>query len=254
MTMPADLGLKGRKVLVTGGGRGIGRACVELFASLGCAVRFTYLRDDKAANALVTSAGKDGRDVAALRLDAAEAAAYDRLAEEIAGSLGGLDILVNNVGDAIRRSSFAQSDDQLWVNSLNLNLLSAVRAVRALRPLLLASDGGVVVNMSSIAAFTTGAGDSLHYGVAKAALNTFTIGLAREFTGTKLRAVGVAPSAIDTDFQTRHSSPERLEKIVAQTPVGRVGSAEEIAWTVAMLASPLSAYVSGAVLPVTGGR
>lgn len=250
----SDLGLRHRNVLVTGGSRGIGRACVKLFATCGAQVLFTYRNGREAADRLVSWAGEHGRSVFALQSDAADAASYDSLQASVAAQLGGLDILVNNVGDAVRRSSFANSDDALWVDSLTINLLSAVRATRALRPLLVASDAGVVVNISSIAAITTGAGDSLHYGVAKAALNTFTIGLAKEFAGTAVRAVGVSPSAIDTDFQTRHSSAERLKAIVAQTPAARVGTAAEVAWAVALLASPRSAYINGAVLPVTGGR
>ncbi len=77
------------------------------------------------------------------------------------------------------------------------------------------------------------------------------LALAREFAGTPVRSVGVAPSAIDTDFQKRHSSAERLDKIVAQTPSGRIGTADEVAWTIALLASPRSAYINGAILPVT---
>lgn len=249
-----DLGLRGRRVLVTGGSRGIGRACVTLFATCGARVAFTYRNDDKSAESLVSWGRDRSAVVDAVRADAADAATYDRVADAVSSRLGGLDILVNNVGDAIRRSSFAQSDDALWMDSLTINLLSAVRATRALHSLLVASDAGVVVNISSIAATTTGAGDSLHYGVAKAALNTFTLGLAREFAGTSVRSVGVTPSAIDTDFQKRHSSAERLEKIVAQTPSGRIGTADEVAWAVALLASPHSAYINGAILPVTGGR
>ena len=152
-----DLGLEGRRILVTGGSRGIGRACVKLFATCGGRVVFTYRNDEKSAENLVAWARDRSSSVDALRADSAEAATYDRLAEAVSSRLGGLDILVNNVGDAIRRSSFAQSDDALWVESLTLNLLSAVRATRALRDLLVASDGGVVVNISSIAAITTGA-------------------------------------------------------------------------------------------------
>lgn len=257
MTEPSstvDLGLDGRRVLVTGGSRGIGRACVTLFATCGARVAFTYRNDEQAAENLVLWARDRSFAVDAVRADAADLATYDRLADAVSSRLGGLDILVNNVGDAIRRSTFAQSDDALWMDSLTVNLLSSVRATRALRSLLVASDAGVVVNISSIAATTTGAGDSLHYGVAKAALNTFTLGLAREFAGTPVRSVGVTPSAIDTDFQKRHSSTERLEKIVAQTPSGRIGTADEVAWTIALLASPRSAYINGAILPVTGGR
>jgi len=256
MTEPAalDLGLKGRKILVTGGSRGIGRACVTLFVTCGAHVAFTYKQDEKAAKELETWATSHSAKVRALRADATDAASYERMPTDVTAALGGLDILINNVGDAVHRSSFAQSDDKLWTDSLTINLLSAVRATRALRPLLIDSTAGVVVNMSSIAAATTGAGDSLHYGVAKAALNTFTIGLAKEFAGTNVRAVGVSPSAIDTDFQTRHSSPERLQKIVEQTPSGRIGTADEVAWAVALLASPRSSYINGAILPVTGGR
>jgi 3-oxoacyl-[acyl-carrier protein] reductase len=256
MTNPTapDLGLEQRKVLVTGGSRGIGRACVTLFATCGARVAFTYRQDEKDATDLVSWATRRSMIVRALRTDAADAASYGRLSGDVTAALGSLDILVNNIGDAVRRSSFAQSDDKLWTDSLTINLLSAVRATRALRPLLVASDAGVIVNISSIAATTTGAGDSLHYGVAKAALNTFTIGLAKEFAGTKVRSVGVSPSAIDTDFQTRHSSAERLKKIVEQTPSGRVGTAAEVAWAVALLASPQSAYINGAIVPVTGGR
>jgi len=249
-----DLGFKNRKVLVTGGSRGIGRACVELFVSCGAHVAFTYHQDDSAAESLLSWAKDCPGTANAFRSDATDPGSYDHLAGEVSGAIGGLDILVNNVGDALRRSSFAQSDDALWSDAISINLMSAVRACRVLRPLLIESDAGVIINISSIAGTTTGAGDSLHYGVAKAALNTFTIGLAREFSGTSVRAVGVSPSAIDTDFQKRHSSPERLQKIIDQTPAGRIGTAGEVAWAVAMLASPKSGYISGAILPVTGGR
>lgn len=243
------MSFSGKSVLVTGGSKGIGLACVTAFAEAGARVFFTYRKDDSSVAALAE------RGVTGYPSDATDAKAVTALASDIAQATGGtLDVLVNNVGDAVRRSSFADSDDALWQASLDVNLMSAIRTTRAFLPLLKASATGVVVNMSSIAGTTTGAGDSLHYGVAKAALDTFTRGLAREMTGTQVRVVGVAPSAIDTDFQTRHSSPDRLQKIVDQTPLGRVGTAEEVAETVLFLASDKAGYISGDTVMLTGGR
>jgi 3-oxoacyl-[acyl-carrier protein] reductase len=243
----------GKTVLVTGGSKGIGLACVRAFAEAGATVFYTFRDEDQSVAEL--KAWAKGRDVAGCRSDATDAAAVTALVDGIGAATGGaLDVLVNNVGDAVRRSSFADSDDALWTASLEVNLMSAVRMTRAFLPLLKASPAGVVVNMSSIAGTTTGAGDSLHYGVAKAALDTFTKGVAREMAGTPVRVVGVAPSAIDTDFQTRHSSPDRLQKIVDQTPLRRVGTAEEVAETVLFLASDKASYISGDTVMLTGGR
>lgn len=247
------MSFSGKSVLVTGGSKGIGLACVKAFAAEGARVFYTYRKDDGSVAALSKWAA--GREVAGFRSDATDDASVTALAGDIGKATGGaLDVLVNNVGDAVRRSSFADSDDALWQASLDVNLMSAVRTTRAFLPLLKASAAGVIVNMSSIAGTTTGAGDSLHYGVAKAALDTFTKGLAREMKGTRVRVVGVAPSAIDTDFQARHSSPDRLRKIVDQTPLGRVGTAEEVAETVLFLASDKAGYISGDTVMLTGGR
>jgi 3-oxoacyl-[acyl-carrier protein] reductase len=244
-----------RIVLVTGGSKGIGRACVEEFAMEGACVAFTWAHDKKAASDLAAWGKAKRLSVTALRADATRPAAYAALQRKIAAlGKGKLDVLVNNAGDAIRRSSFIDSGDALWRQSIDLNLLSAVRACHALLPLLLASPSGVIINVSSIAASTTGAPDSLHYGVAKAALETFTRGLAKEMSGSRVRVAAVAPSAIDTGFQKRHSSQDRLGRVIAQTPLGRIGTAHEVAAMVRLLASPEASYVSGAILPVTGGR
>ena len=244
-----------RLVLVTGGSKGIGRACVELFALGGADVLFTYRRKDNSVDVLLEWAGTTSGKVTGLRSDALVAKDRKTLHKFVEDREGGhLDILVNNVGDAIRRSSFEQSDEVLWQRSFDINLGTATSLTRAFLPMLKKSAGGVVVNISSIAGKTTGAGDSLHYGVSKAALDTFTVGLAREVKGTNLRIVGVAPSAIDTDFQVRHSSDNRLHKIIEQTPLGRIGTAKEVANVVGFLASDLASYISGVVVPITGGR
>ena len=243
----------GRTALVTGGSKGIGRGCVEAFARGGAKVAFTYRREDGSVRDLLAWGQGHGFSVYGVQADAADAMSYGPLFDAVyTFTEGSLHILVNNVGDAISRSTFAASDDALWVNCLTLNFLSATRASRTFLPLLQKGPGAVIVNVSSIAGSTTGAGDSLHYGVSKAALDTFTVGLARELK--TVRVVGVAPSAIDTDFQVRHSSPERLRKIVDQVPIGRIGTVQEVVDVITFLASDRARYVSGTVVKISGGR
>jgi len=245
--------LSGKTAVVTGGSKGIGRGCVEEFGRRGAKVVFTYRREDTSVHDLRAWGDAHGVKLLGVQADAADLGSYALLRDAVSGFSGGvLHILVNNVGDVIRRSTFADSDDALWVECLSLNLLSATRATRVLLPLLQRSDHAVIVNVSSMAASTTGAGDSLHYGVSKAALETFTVGLARELK--TIRVVGVAPSAIDTDFQRRHSTPERLNKILGQVPLGRIGTVQEVVEVVAFLVSDRAAYVSGAVVKISGGR
>ena len=128
-----------------------------------------------------------------------------------------IDILINNVGGVIKRSSFLNSDDKLWQKVINLNLMSAVKTTRIVTKLLMKSKNGVILNISSVSSRTGGDGDSLHYATAKAAINIFTKGLAKELK--KIRVVGIAPSAVDTDFQRKHSSKNRLRKIISETPI-----------------------------------
>ncbi len=243
----------GRNALVTGGSKGIGRGCVEALGRGGANVAFTYRHEDESVRGLRVWGQDHGVNLYGVQADAVNPASYGPLRDAVTAFTGGdLHILVNNVGDAVARSAFVASDDALWVNCLTLNLLSATRASRTFLPLLQKSPGAVIVNVSSIAGSTTGAGDSLHYGVSKAALDTFTVGLARELK--TVRVVGVAPSAIDTDFQARHSSPERLRKIVEQVPLGRIGTVQEVVDGIMFLASERASYVSGTIVKISAGR
>ncbi len=231
-----------RTVLVTAGSKGIGRAIVKKFSNAGATVFFTYRTKDESVRSLNECA-------VGIQSDASDPDTY----QELQSDFKSLDVLVNNAGDVIRRSKFEESDDGLWVDALNINLLSAVRASRTFLPLLKQSSNGVIVNVSSIAAVHGGAGDSMHYGVSKAGMNAFTLALAKEVP-ENVRVVGIGPSAIDTDFQTKHSSQERLEKIINQTPVKRIGTPQEIAEMVCFLASEKCGFVSGETVQMTGGR
>jgi 3-oxoacyl-[acyl-carrier protein] reductase len=240
-------------ILITGGSKGIGKACVQAFSERNASVIFTYRKYDQSVEELLD--GGRNKYVTALKYDAIDVASYAPLIQEIDKiTEGKLDVLVNNVGDALKRSSFENSGMDLWQQSIDINLMTVVRSTYAFLPFLRASGNGVVVNISSIAGTTTGAGDSLHYGVTKAAVDVFTKGLAREMKDGKVRIVGVAPSAIDTDFQTRHSSAERLKTIVNQTPIGRIGTPEEVANMVLFVASSEASLISGETILMTGGR
>ena len=240
-----------KNIVITGGTKGIGKALVKLFISFNAKVFITYRHIDNTVN---TIKSKYEKNLELLQLDATSQEASIKLLNWLKDRINKIDVLVNNVGDALKRSSFNQSDMNLWKDCFEVNLYSAVDNCHKLFPLLKSAKGSVVVNVSSIAAITSGAGDSLHYGVSKAALNCFTKGLAKEWGKYDIRVVGVCPSAIDTDFQKRLSSQKRLQKIINRTPLGRIGRADEVASTIVFLSSPQASYISGDLIMITGGR
>ncbi|MBP9853714.1 MAG: SDR family oxidoreductase [Candidatus Omnitrophica bacterium] len=243
-----------KTVLVTGGSKGIGREVVKKLASARNKVFFTFRKNDDAVKGLLSWGKKNKYFVQGVASDAVDPDSYPVLFKNIQKETKSLDILVNNVGDVLRRSSFEESDEQLWNDAFQINVFSTLRATKIFLPLLKKSKSPVIVNVSSIAGRSSGAGDSLHYGVSKAAVDTLTVGWARELGKYGIRVVGVAPSAIDTDFQRKHSSPERLKKIIDQTPLGRIGTPEEVAEIIAFLCSERAAYISGDTVYITGGR
>jgi len=236
-------------VLVTGGSRGIGKEIVKRFVKSGSKVYFTYKNsNNKELKKLNISKNKS---LIAIKCDMRNGNQINKI-KKILNKEKKIDVLVNNVGDVIKRTPFLNSDDKLWQNVIDLNLMSAVRTTRIASKLLMKSKNGVIINISSVAARTGGGGDSLHYSVAKAAMNVFTKGLAKELK--KIRVIGVAPSAINTDFQKKYSSKQRLRKIISETPMGRIGSPEEIAEFVFFISSSKVSFLSGETIFITGGR
>jgi len=241
--------LKRQVVFVTGGSRGIGKAIVKKFIKSGSKVYYTY-KNSKNKQLEKLNISKD-KNLIAIKCDMSIASQINKI-KKILSREKKIDILVNNVGDVIKRSSFLNSDDKLWQNAIDLNLMSAVRTTRITSKLLMKSKNGVIINISSIAARTGGGGDSLHYSVAKAAVNIFTKGLAKELK--KIRVIGIAPSAVDTDFQKKYSSKQRLKRIIKETPMGRIGSPEEIAEFIYFVSSSKTSFLSGETIFITGGR
>ena len=244
---------KQKNIFITGGSRGIGLSMVKKFAEKGDKVYFTYLKSKKSYFKKIGILSK--QNIIPIKCDMTKLSSINKL-KKILGKEKKIDVLVNNVGDVVRRSSFLQSTDRLWQDTLNLNLLSAVRTTKIMVRKLLKSDNPVVINISSIASKVGGSGDSLHYGVSKSGINTFTSGLAREFKkfSFHIRVVAIAPSIVDTDFQKKYSSKKRLKRLISETPMGRIGTPQEIAELVYFISSSKVSFLSGETIFVGGGR
>jgi 3-oxoacyl-[acyl-carrier protein] reductase len=244
----------GRTVLVTGASSGIGAAVAIGFAAAGAAVAVHYHRNRSGAEAVlaaVESAGSRGLLVCA---DLTAANGADDVVSATEAGLGAIDVLINNAGDLGGRGKVADVADATYEHVMDLNIGTVFRASRRVVPSMIERGGGAIVNISSIAARTGGGGQSVIYASAKAAVSTFTRGLAREVGGDGIRVNAVAPGVIDTPFHDRHSTPERLDAIASANPLGRLGTAQDCVGPVMFLASPvMSGYVTGQVIEVNGG-
>jgi 3-oxoacyl-[acyl-carrier protein] reductase len=174
------------------------------------------------------------------------------LVKDAEAHLGPVSILINNVGGLIERRPFHEFDDGLWDRIMDLNLRSAYICTQAVLIGMMARRGGQIVNISSIAAETGAPEGSTLYAAAKGAMNTLTVGLAREYGEYGIRVNAVAPGLINTPF---HSGNERsFPQRVAAIPLGRIGDPEEVARVVAFLVSEKASYITGQVWTVAGGR
>ncbi len=234
--------------IVTGGSRGIGAATVRALARAGYAVAINYARDAASATALADELIAAGGRARAIAGDVAEEEAVLALFRATREAFGPVTALVNNAGitgPTGPLASLAAADLQrvFAVNVIG-TILCAREAVRAMEP------GGAIVNVSSIAARIGSAGEYVDYAASKAAVDTFTIGLAREVAPRGIRVNAVAPGLIDTEIH----EAGRLDRLRGAVPLGRIGGADEVAAAICWLLSPLSSYVTGSILEVGGGR
>ncbi len=243
-----------RKVLmVTGGGRGIGAAVVRLAAARGWDVAFTYAGNAARAAETEQAAAAAGARVLAMQADVGEAEAVRRSFAALDEAFGGrLDGLVNNAGITGPRGTLAETPDAVWEAVLRINVLGTVRCCREALARMRA--GGAIVNLSSRAAGLGGGGEWIHYAASKGAMESLTIGLAREAAAQGVRVNAVAPGLIDTELHAAAGFPDRVARMAGGVPMARGGSAEEVAEAVLWLLSDAASYVTGASLPVSGGR
>ncbi|MGD9705737.1 MAG: SDR family oxidoreductase [Acidimicrobiia bacterium] len=244
-----------RVTIVTGASRGIGAATALLAASRGDAVCVNYARDEAAAEDVVRRITSAGGTAIAVRADVASEADVVRLFAEVDVALGRVGLLVNNAGIAgdlgpVEHVTAAGLERVLAVNVTGA-FLCAREAVRRMSTEH-GGSGGVIINVSSRAAELGGAGEWVAYAATKGALDTMTIGLAREVAALGIRVNGVSLGLIETEFHD--IAPGRLERLAPGVPIGRAGTAHEVAEAIIWLASDASAYVTGSRLDVSGGR
>jgi len=240
-------------LLITGAGRGIGAATARLAAARGYDVAVNYLRDEKAANGVVSAVKVAGQRAVAIQGDVAIEADVARTFATIDKELGRLTHLVYNAGSTGGNSRLEAADTAMIRSVIELNVLGALMCAKAAIPRMSAKHGGTggaIVMLSSVAATLGSAGEYVWYAASKGAVDSMTIGLARELAGDGIRVNAVAPGIIATDIHP----PGRLERLAPLTPIGRAGTPDEIAESVLFLLSDASSYTTGTVLRVSGGR
>ena len=242
--------LTGEIALVTGGGRGIGRAVSIMLASLGAKVIINYVNRPEAADETAAQIRDNGGQAETLKFDVADFVQVQESCQEIVTSEGRLDILVNNAG-ITRDGLLMKMKEDAWDAVLDTNLKGAFNCIKAVSRVMMKQRWGRIVNITSVVAFTGNAGQ-VNYAAAKAGLVGLTKSAARELASRGITVNGVAPGYIETEMTS--GLPEGITaKIMAEIPMGKLGRPEDVASSVAYLVSEAGDYVTGQVIHVNGG-
>ncbi|HEY8596154.1 MAG TPA: glucose 1-dehydrogenase [Devosiaceae bacterium] len=241
-----------KAILITGASRGIGAATARLAAAGGYRVCVNYQHDGQAADAVVAEIRAGGGHAVAMQGDVGRQDDVARIFDRAADEFGEIVALVNNAGTTGPIGSFSAADPAVFRSVFDTNvigtMLCAQEALRRFGP-----SGGAIVNLSSVAATTGAPGEYVHYAASKAAIDAFTIGLAREVADRGVRVNAVAPGSTLTEIHARAGEPGRPERVRSRIPMQRLAEPEEIARAILWLLSDDASYVTGAVLRVAGG-
>jgi NAD(P)-dependent dehydrogenase (short-subunit alcohol dehydrogenase family) len=248
---------KAKVVLVTGASRGIGAATAILAGKQGWSVVVNYVANAVAADAVVRHIVAAGGTAIAVQADVAVQADITRLFATVDEKLGRLDALVNNAGvvDMPARVDGMSVErlERMWTTNITSSFVCAGEAVKRMSTKY-GGHGGAIVNLSSAAARIGSPGQYVDYAASKAAIDTFTIGLAKEVASEGIRVNAVRPGVIDTEIHASGGLPDRVAQLAAQLPMQRAGTAHEVAEAIVWLMSETSSYTTGSIVDVTGGR
>ena len=242
--------------LITGSGRGIGAATARLAARRGYAVCINYLGKEDRARAVADEIRADGGRAILVQADTADEGAVVRMFEEIDRQFGRITSLVNNAGITGKAARLDSYDAAEMRRVLDVNVIGTMLCTReATRRMSTrhGGGGGTIVNLSSVAAVLGGANNWTPYAAAKGAINSLTIGLSRELAAEGIRVNAIMPGLIETEIHAAGVG-DRLAVLAPSVPMGRIGTAEECAELIVWLMSNEAAYMTGALIPITGGR
>ncbi len=250
-------GVNHRAVIVTGASRGIGAAIASLVGANGFPVAVNFRTDEAAAGQVVRHIESMGGRAIAIRGDVSREEEILRLFETTESELGKIGGLVNNAGvtGGFTRVEALQADAIAQVLAVNVagTMLCSREAVRRMS-VSHGGTGGSIVNISSLSARTGGAGEWVHYAASKGAIDSFTIGLAREVANDGIRVNAVAPGLIDTPLHAANGAPDRVNRMAPSIPMKRFGTPLEVAQGVLWLLSSAASYTTGTILEIGGGR
>jgi len=246
------IGFEGKTALVTGGSRGIGRACVKMFAETGANVIVNYRSDEKSALSVCAEAEKAGVKAIAVKADVGDRQQVEAMVQEALAEMGRIDILVNNAGIWEENPIDGMKPERLKA-TIDANLYGTFYPIMAVVAHMKVKKSGVIINISS----TSGQrGEAFYspYSATKGAVISLTKALALELAPHNIRVNCVAPGWVETDMSRPSlEDPKVAQSVLAVTPLRRVGRPEELAGPVVFLASDLASYITGEILNVNGG-
>lgn len=240
--------------LITGASAGIGAACARLAAQRGYDLALTYNSDPKGAEEVAAVANAAGAQALVMQVDVSNPAAIDEMYNRIDKTHGRIDALINNAGIVDQAARVTEMSHARLRQMFDVNVIGAIMVAQGAVRRMEAQGSGVIVNITSAAARLGSANQYVDYAASKAAIDIFTKGLSDEVAGKGIRVMAVAPGLIDTEIHAKGGDPDRAARLARNVPMGRTGSADEIAQAVLFLLSQEASYITGSTLDVTGGR
>jgi NAD(P)-dependent dehydrogenase (short-subunit alcohol dehydrogenase family) len=243
----------GKTIVITGAASGIGRATALIFAREGANVVCADI-NEKGVEETAEQVNKIGSQALALTIDVTRRAAVNDMVDLAVNGFGRVDFLFNSAGAALARSKFLDVTDDLLERTLALNFKGTFYAMQAVIPHMLKNGGGVIVNVASMAVKRGGPNTSTHYAAAKGAVNSLTLGVAREFAKDNIRVLSISPGPVKTAFAAAAaSSPELLKRFLDDIPMGRFGEPEEIGELVLFMCSDACPFMTADTVYANGG-